>query len=89
MSKEGEKATDLVPSTSSALSRVGSKSLVQRGMQDWLAAEDAEQCFKKGWDLLHQSRQEEAALTIASTVMLRQMTRSEWSLSGTSISLCR
>lgn len=62
MSKEGEKATDLVPSTSSALSRVGSKSLVQRGMQDWLATEDAEQCFKKGWDLLHQSLQEEAAL---------------------------
>jgi TPR repeat protein len=62
MSNEGEKATDLVPSTSSALSRVGSKSLVQRGMQDWLSAEDAERCFKKGWDLLNQSRQEEAAL---------------------------
>jgi len=62
MSNEGEKATDLVPSMSSALSRIESKSLVQRGMQDWLSAEDAEQCFKKGWDLLNQSRQEEAAL---------------------------
>jgi TPR repeat protein len=37
-----EKATGLVPLPSSALSRAGSTSLAQRGMQDWLAREDAE-----------------------------------------------
>jgi TPR repeat protein len=50
MSSEGEKATGLVPSPSSTLSRAGSKSLVQRGMQDWLAArEDAERWCDLGF----------------------------------------
>ncbi len=60
MSNEDEKVIGLVPSPSSALSRVGSTSLVQRGMQDWLAAEDAERWLKKGLEFSAQERHEEA-----------------------------
>jgi len=59
---EDEKTTNLVPSPFSALSRAGSTSLVQRGMQDRLAAEDAEQLHKKGQRFWAQERHEEAAL---------------------------
>jgi TPR repeat protein len=62
MNNEDEKTTSLVPSPSSALSRVGSTSLVQRGMQDRLAAEEAEQWVKKGWKLCWQGRHEEGVL---------------------------
>lgn len=48
MSNEDEKATGLVPSPSSALSRVGSTSLVQRGMQDLIARAEAEQWCEQG-----------------------------------------
>jgi hypothetical protein len=51
MTGDDEKTTSLVPWPSSAISRTASKSLVQRGMQDWLAADDAEQWFKKGLEL--------------------------------------
>ena len=59
MSYEDEKTTGLVPSTSSALSRVESKSLVQRGMQDWLAAEEAERWLNRGLELLAQRKFDE------------------------------
>jgi TPR repeat protein len=62
MSSDDEKTASLVPSPSHALSRAGSTSLVQRGMQDWLAAEDAEQWLKKGLEFSAQGLHEEAAL---------------------------
>ena len=62
MSNEEEKTTGLVPSPSSVLSCVGSTSLAQRGMQDWLAAEEAEQWLKKGLEFSAQGLHEEAAL---------------------------
>ncbi len=48
MSNEEEKATGLVPSPSSALSRVGTTSLAQRGMQDLIARAEAEQWCEQG-----------------------------------------
>jgi TPR repeat protein len=62
MNNEDEETTGLVPLPSSALSRVGSTSLVQRGMQDRLAAEEAEQWVKKGWSLSVQGQHEQAIL---------------------------
>ena len=60
MSSDEEKTVSLVRSPSRALSRPGSTSLVQRGMQDLLAAEDAEKWLKKGLELSAQRRYEEA-----------------------------
>jgi CheY-like chemotaxis protein len=62
MNNEEEKTTGLVRLPSSALSHVGSKSLVQRGMQDRFALEEAEQWVKKGWELRLQERHEEGVL---------------------------
>src|ERR1700722_10942426 len=62
MNNEDEKTANLVPSPSHALSRAGSTSLVQRGMQDRFALEEAEQWVKKGWGLWCQGRHEEAVL---------------------------
>jgi TPR repeat protein len=62
MSSDDEKTASLVRSPSHALARPGSTSLVQRGMQDLLAAEDAENWLKKGLELSAQRRYEEAAL---------------------------
>ena len=62
MSNEDEPATGLTPSPRSALSRLGSISIMQRGMQELLAKEDAEKWLKTGLDLSAQRRYEEAAL---------------------------
>ncbi len=59
MSNEEEKMTGLVPSPSSVLSCVGSTSLAQRGMQDLLAAEEAERWLNKGLELLAQRKFDE------------------------------
>ena len=60
MSGDDQKTTALAPLPSSALSRAGSDSLVQRGVQDWHAArEDAERCFKRGLELEDQGQGEQ------------------------------
>lgn len=52
MSNEDEKITSLAPLLSSALLRAGSASLALRGMQELLAAEEAERWLNRGLELL-------------------------------------
>ena len=60
MSSDDERTTSLVPSLSHALSRPGSTSLlVQRGMQDLLATEEAEGWLNRGLELLAQRKFDE------------------------------
>lgn len=60
MNNEDEKITSLVPLPYSALSRVGSTSLVQRGMQDLIARTEAEQWCEQGRVLRRQQQYGEA-----------------------------
>jgi TPR repeat protein len=62
MNNEDEKAANLVPSPSHALLLAGSTSLVQRGMQDLIDAEEAERWLNRGLELSGERRYEEAAL---------------------------
>src|SRR5260370_35078034 len=63
MTRSPEGEAGLVPVQSSALSRVNSESLAQRGAQDLFAAEQAEQCLLEGQEQYYRYEFDQSVLS--------------------------
>jgi TPR repeat protein len=60
MMTDRKSETSLASSNSSSVSRTAPAALAHRGMQDFFAVEQAEECYREGMALLHQERHESA-----------------------------